>query len=77
VQEVEEIRRLKSGNIRIVVIDPGHGGEDPGARHNGIIEKDFVLQMGRLVKAYFDRDPRYKAILTRAGDYIIPLERRR
>lgn len=76
VQEVEEIRRLKSGNIRIVVIDPGHGGEDPGARHNGIIEKDFVLQMGRLVKAYFDRDPRYKAILTRAGDYIIPLERR-
>lgn len=76
VQEVEEIRRLKAGNIKIVVIDPGHGGEDPGARHNGIIEKEFVLQMGRLVKAYFDRDPRYKAILTRSGDYIIPLERR-
>lgn len=75
-QEVAEIGRLKAGNVRIVVIDPGHGGEDPGARHNGIIEKDFALQMGRLVKAYFDRDPRYKAILTRTGDYIIPLERR-
>ncbi len=37
VQEVEEIRRLKAGNVKIVVIDPGHGGEDPGARHNGII----------------------------------------
>jgi len=75
-QEVEEISRLKAGNVKIVVIDPGHGGEDPGARHNGVIEKDFALQMGRLVKAYFDRDPRYKAILTRNGDYIIPLERR-
>lgn len=75
-REVDEIGRLKAGNVKIVVIDPGHGGEDPGARHNGIIEKDFVLQMGRLVKAYFDRDPRYKAILTRNGDYIIPLERR-
>ncbi|HEY9070936.1 MAG TPA: N-acetylmuramoyl-L-alanine amidase [Candidatus Ozemobacteraceae bacterium] len=75
-REVAEIGRLKSGNVRIVVIDPGHGGEDPGAHHNGIIEKDYVLQMSRLVKAYFDRDPRYKAIITRSGDYIIPLERR-
>ena len=75
--ELFEVNRLKAGNVRIVVIDPGHGGEDPGTRHNGIIEKNYVMTMGKLVKAYFDRDPRFKAILTRDGDYIIPLERRR
>jgi len=75
--ELFEVNRLKAGNVKIVVIDPGHGGEDPGTRHNGIIEKNYVMTMGKLVKAYFDRDPRFKAILTRDGDYIIPLERRR
>jgi N-acetylmuramoyl-L-alanine amidase len=75
--ELFEVNRLKAGNVKIVVIDPGHGGEDPGTRHNGIIEKNYVMTMGKLIKAYFDRDPRFKAILTRDGDYIIPLERRR
>ncbi len=68
--------RFRSQNVQVVVLDPGHGGEDPGARHNGIIEKNLVLQVAKMVKAYFDRDPRYKAVLTRTGDYIIPLERR-
>lgn len=75
--ELFEVNRLKAGNVKIVVIDPGHGGEDPGTRHNGIIEKNYVMTMGKLIKAYFDRDPRFKAILTRDGDYIIPLDRRR
>ena len=75
--ELFEVNRLKAGNVKIVVIDSGHGGEDPGTRHNGIIEKNYVMTMAKLVKAYFDRDPRFKAILTRNGDYIIPLERRR
>jgi len=75
--ELYEVNRLKAGNVKIVVIDSGHGGEDPGTRHNGIIEKNYVMTMAKLVKAYFDRDPRFKAILTRNGDYIIPLERRR
>lgn len=75
--ELFEVNRLKAGNVKIVVIDSGHGGEDPGTRHNGIIEKNYVLTMAKLVKAYFDRDPRFKAFLTRDGDYIIPLERRR
>ncbi len=74
---LSEIRKLKAENIKIVVLDPGHGGEDPGTQNNGIVEKNYVLNMGTLVKAYFDRDPRFKAILTRSGDYIIPLERRR
>ncbi|MBF0546166.1 MAG: N-acetylmuramoyl-L-alanine amidase [Candidatus Riflebacteria bacterium] len=71
-----EIAKLKAQNIKIVLIDPGHGGEDPGATHNGIVEKDYVLRMGKLIKSFFDRDPRYKAVLSRSGDYIIPLQRR-
>jgi N-acetylmuramoyl-L-alanine amidase len=75
--KISEVKKLKAENVKIVVLDPGHGGEDPGCHHNGILEKDYVLNMGKLVKAYFDRDPRFKAILTRNGDYIIPLEKRR
>ncbi len=75
--EISEVNRLKAENVKIVVLDPGHGGEDPGTRNNGIIEKNYVMTMGKLIKAYFDRDPRFKAVLTRDGDYIIPLDRRR
>ncbi|MFZ2955314.1 MAG: N-acetylmuramoyl-L-alanine amidase [Candidatus Ozemobacteraceae bacterium] len=75
-EERAEITRLKSQNVKIVVLDPGHGGEDPGCRHNNIIEKDYVLSMSKLIKAYFDRDPGYRAVLTRSGDYIVPLQRR-
>ena len=75
-EEIQEVSRLKASNVKIVVIDPGHGGEDPGARHNGVIEKNYVLAMAKLIKAYFDRDARYKCVLTRTGDYIIPLDRR-
>jgi len=75
-QERLEVNRLKAGNVKIVVIDPGHGGEDPGARHDGIIEKNYVLGMGTLLKSYFDQDPHYRAVMTRTGDYIIPLNRR-
>lgn len=75
--ELNAVKKLKAENVKIVVLDPGHGGEDPGTRNNGIIEKNYVLNMGKLIKAYFDRDPRFKAILTRSGDYIIPLDRRR
>lgn len=76
-KELLEVKKLKAENIKIIVLDPGHGGEDPGTMCNGIVEKSYVLAMGKLVKAYFDRDPRYKAILTRESDYIIPLDRRR
>ncbi len=75
--ELNEVKKLKAENIKIIVLDPGHGGEDPGTSCNGIVEKSYVLAMAKLVKAYFDRDPRYKAILTREADYIIPLEKRR
>lgn len=71
-----EADRLRLAGVQVVVLDPGHGGEDPGATHGGIVEKHLVLGVAKMVKAYFDRDPAFKAVLSRTGDYIIPLEQR-
>ncbi|WGZ94721.1 MAG: N-acetylmuramoyl-L-alanine amidase [Candidatus Thiothrix putei] len=61
----------------IVVIDPGHGGKDPGAvGANGTQEKDVVLQVARKLKAHIDREKGMKAILTRDSDKFIPLRER-
>jgi len=59
-----------------VIIDPGHGGLDPGASRNGVQEKDVVLdismEMARLINAL----PGYRAELTRTGDYGLELWQR-
>ncbi|UOG92864.1 MAG: N-acetylmuramoyl-L-alanine amidase [Candidatus Thiothrix sulfatifontis] len=61
----------------IVVIDPGHGGKDPGAvGANGTQEKEVVLQVARKLKARIDREKGMKAILTRDSDKFIPLRER-
>ena len=61
----------------IIVIDPGHGGEDPGAIGKGkCMEKDIVLAVGKKLKTCFDSEPNIKAYLTRTGDYFIPLRKR-
>jgi N-acetylmuramoyl-L-alanine amidase len=58
----------------IVALDPGHGGEDPGAiGRGGTREKDVVLQIARRLKARIDRQPGMRAYLTRDGDYFVPL----
>jgi N-acetylmuramoyl-L-alanine amidase len=60
-----------------VVIDPGHGGEDPGATgQGGHHEKDVTLSIGRRLKALIDAQPNMRAVLTRDGDYFIPLGER-
>jgi N-acetylmuramoyl-L-alanine amidase len=60
-----------------VVIDPGHGGEDPGAiGHGGSYEKNVTLSIARRLKAKIDRQPNMRAVLTRDGDFFIPLAQR-
>jgi N-acetylmuramoyl-L-alanine amidase len=60
-----------------IVIDPGHGGEDPGAKgRGGTHEKDVTLAIARRLKARIDLEPGMRAILTRDGDYFIPLAQR-
>ncbi|KGQ36055.1 N-acetylmuramoyl-l-alanine amidase II [Gallibacterium anatis] len=57
----------------IVAIDPGHGGKDPGAigKTLKIKEKNITLSIAKELKALLDRDPHFKAVLTRSGDYFI------
>ena len=62
---------------RVVVLDPGHGGEDPGAiGRGGTQEKDIVLRIGRATRDALNKKRGYRAILTRDGDYYVPFRKR-
>ncbi len=70
--QASDIARLAT-----IVIDPGHGGEDPGAvGRGGTLEKDVTLAIARQLKAKIDATPNMRAVLTRDGDYFIPLGQR-
>ena len=61
----------------IVAIDPGHGGEDPGAiGRRGTCEKDVVLSIARKLKRLIDADASMRCVLTRNDDYFVPLATR-
>lgn len=62
--------------IRTIVIDPGHGGKDPGAVYNGLKEKDIVLEISKYLYEYLKADPDLNIHLTRDKDIFIPLEER-
>jgi N-acetylmuramoyl-L-alanine amidase len=60
-----------------VMIDPGHGGEDPGAvGRGGSLEKNITLSIARQLKARIEAEPNMRAFLTRDGDFFIPLNQR-
>ena len=60
-----------------VAIDPGHGGEDPGARgRSGSWEKDVTLTIARKLKAAIDAEPGLRGVLTRDADYFMALQAR-
>ncbi|MFP5429600.1 MAG: N-acetylmuramoyl-L-alanine amidase [Gammaproteobacteria bacterium] len=62
----------------VVAIDPGHGGEDPGAiGAKGTYEKHVTLAIARELEAMLNAEPGLTAALTRTGDYFIPLQERR
>src|SRR3546814_10085392 len=61
----------------LVALDPGHGGEDPGAiGPKGTKEKDIVLSIARRLKKLIDAQPNMRAYLTRDNDYFVPLHER-
>lgn len=61
----------------VIAIDPGHGGEDPGAiGKSRTREKDVVLAIARQLKQSIDARPGMSAVLIRTGDYYIPLRDR-
>ncbi len=70
--EKPEITRMVT-----IVLDPGHGGEDPGAvGRGGSHEKNVTLAVARRLKEKIDATPNMRSVLTRDGDYFIPLHQR-
>jgi len=67
-------QRTKNEKTMVVVIDPGHGGKDPGAVNKGIREKDVVLGIGlKLGKLLNENYSDVKVVFTRSTDVFIPL----
>ena len=60
-----------------IAIDPGHGGEDPGAiGQGGTREKDVVLAIGELLRRRVNAEPNMRAYMTRDADFFVPLATR-
>ncbi len=63
--------------VRLVVVDAGHGGEDTGARGpGGVLEKDVTLAIAKDLAAELNKVDGVRAVLTRDGDFFIPLRQR-
>lgn len=66
-----------AGKRKIIVLDAGHGGVDPGAiGYSGTYEKNITLSMAKELKELLDKNSRYKVYLTRNRDVFIPLRDR-
>ena len=81
--EAPEVRTTrKSGRpvvdrLVTITLDPGHGGEDPGAiGKGGSREKDVTLEVARRLKRRLDAEPNMRAVLTRDADFFVPLQTR-
>ena len=68
-------RQLGLGVSRIV-IDPGHGGHDPGAKGKGVDEAELVLDIALRIEKLFQQVPDTEVILTRRTDDFVPLQER-
>ncbi len=67
----------KAKRKKVIIIDPGHGGEDPGAiGKKGTHEKNIVLSISRKIRNNINKIPGYRAVLTRDGDYYVSFNRR-
>ena len=64
-------------NVKRVVIDPGHGGKDPGCNaRGGVKEKDIVLSVAKILAGKMEKEIGCEVFLTRTKDIFLPLERR-
>lgn len=75
VRETETSRgKKKPARAITIMLDPGHGGEDPGAiGARGSMEKNVTLSIARRLRTRIENDPAMKAALTRDGDFFVPL----
>jgi len=69
--------RIPFKRLVTIAVDPGHGGEDPGAiGARGSYEKNIVLSIAKRLKNKIDQENSMRPFLTREGDYFVPLHRR-
>jgi N-acetylmuramoyl-L-alanine amidase len=69
--------QAKIDRLVVVAVDPGHGGEDPGASGpSGLHEKDVVLAIAMLLRDRLNNVPNMRAMLTRDADFFVPLHER-
>lgn len=74
---VTEAERRIVERLIIIAVDPGHGGEDPGAiGPSGLREKDVVLAIARALRDELNTQRNVRVMLTRTGDYFVPLYER-
>ena len=66
----------QGGGPITVVLDPGHGGIDPGAEREGQSEAELMLTFARELKEVLLRDGRFRVVMTREEDVFVPLETR-
>ena len=75
---VLSVESLEGRRDIVIAIDPGHGGEDPGASGpGGLREKTVVLQIARRLESQLAKIPGFKPMLVRTGDYYVSLKNRR
>lgn len=70
------VAKASAPRKRVVVIDAGHGGKDPGAHGASSREKDVTLAAARALKTRLEKSGRYKVVMTRDSDVFVPLESR-
>ena len=71
---IPSVSKDKTDRLVIVALDPGHGGEDPGAvGPGGTLEKDVVLQIALQLQDRINKQPNMRAYLTRDADFFVPL----
>lgn len=76
-ESIAPTRHGKVDRLIIVALDPGHGGEDPGAvGPSGLREKDVVLQVALQLRDALNAVPGMRAMLTRDADFFVPLHER-
>lgn len=76
-QQADNTPTPEVSRLITIMLDPGHGGEDPGAiGRGGSYEKNVTLAVAKRLKAKIDAVPNMRAVLTRDGDFFIPLNQR-
>ena len=71
------LAQAKIDRLVVVAVDPGHGGEDPGATGpSGLHEKDVVLAIAMQLRDRLNANPNMRAMMTRDADFFVPLHER-